>query len=156
MHDSRNNPWMRKRPSASRKLSGPFPEPILPSSTLENVPQDPLPSSRARGGGGLSDADRSLGRWLLSLSLSRKINRVGGRAVEEANGVTATREYSWRGSPFVTRYINRGGKFGPGNGTRDVEVSKRSKGDPLLLFDLSSIMSKLLFWKSCDRIRKRA
>lgn len=147
---------MRKRPSASRKLSGPFPEPILPSSTLENVPQDPLPSSRARGGGGLSDADRSLGRWLLSLSLSRKINRVGGRAVEEANGVTATREYSWRGSPFVTRYINRGGKFGSGNGTRDVEVSKRSKGDPLLLFDLSPIMSKLLFLKSCDRIRKRA
>lgn len=147
---------MRKRPSASRKLSGPFPEPILPSSSLENVPQDSLPSSRARGGGGLSDADRSLGRWLLSLFLSRKINRVGGRAVEEANGVTATREYSWRGSPFVTRYINRGGKFGPGNGTRDVEVSKRSNGDPLLLFDLSPIMSKLLFWKSCDRIRKRA
>lgn len=85
-----------------------------------------------------------------SLPLSRKINRVGGRAVEEANGVTATREYSWRGSPFVTRYINRGGKFGSGNGTRDIEVSKRSKETSP--FDLSPIMSKLVSLKIVRRI----
>lgn len=78
-----NNPWMRlknersSRGADSRKLSGPFPEPILPR--LKIYPRKRVSSSilaccfrpRGGGGGGFNDADRSLGRCLLSPSLER-------------------------------------------------------------------------------------